>query len=434
MTIRILLLAVLLTPVSIRVAAEDQITVMVTGVGATAQAAEKDALRRAVRSAVGSYVDSETLVRNDQLIRDQILESTGSYVTKYENIGEAAERNGLFEVEIRAVVQGGQVAKALQAAEIIPAGVSTKNMVAEIVGKIENARDGAKILRRNLPPDLLQKMLVARLVDFEGEPTEKIEPKRQVLADGRVATTWMVQTYFDSGKFYEEFVPPMHRMLSALATAHGGPVMSVGKTTVGLPGNGYPVHFERDWQGAAPKPPAGDQPHCYLLLSTGRSDAGGTERWNWYLLEGADYIRALSKITMQESYKQVQLTADFVAEDGGVIASTSISPWEEVVWISSNGYQREEQPVPFFLNMSGSLSYANGDKPLAQNMVISTRFAPDYSGGLRQMPGYAVSTAYPSASGGVCDIMMRPFTITLAPEDLRQIVNVRFYFTLSDSL
>ena len=413
--------------------AQEKITVVVTGFGDTAQSAEKDALRRAVRSAVGSYVDSETLIQNDKLIRDRILEATGSYVTHFKTIS-TKKRGGLIEMEIQAVVEGGQVAKALEAANLVQRGVSTKNLVAEITGKIENAREGSKILQRNLPPDLLQKLLVARLVDFEGEPTDQIEPKRKVLDDGRVETTWMVQTYFDNKQFYENFVPPLHQLLSGIATAHGGPVMSVGKTKVDLPLNGYPVHFYRDWQGAAPKQPTGDQKHCYIVLSTGRSADGGTERWNWYLLEGADYIKALKKITMQKSYAQVQLKAEFLAADGGVVANTSISPWEKVVWCNSNGYSREDNPAPLFLNMSGTLGKANRGKPLAQHMVISTRFCLDYSGGLLEYPSYAVGTAYPSADGGACDIMMRPFTVTLAPEDLRRIVNVRFYFTLSDSL
>ena len=413
--------------------AQEKITVVVTGVGETAQSAEKDAFRRAVRSAVGSYVDSETLIQNDKLIRDSILESTGSYVASYKTIS-TKQRDGLTEVEIQAVVEGGQVAKALEAANLVQRGVSTKNLVAEIVGKIENAREGAKILQRNLPPDLLQKMLVARLVDFEGEPTDQIEPKRKVLADGRVETTWMVQTYFNSRQFYEDFVPPLHRLLTGISTAHGGPVMSVGKSTVELPLNGYPIHFHRDWQGAAPKAPAGDQPHCYVVLSTGRSADGGTERWNWYLLEGADYIKALKKITMQESYQKVQLKAEFLAADGGVVASTSISPWEKVIWANSDGYPQEQSPAPQFLNMSSTLGYANRGKPLAQHIAISTRFMPDYAGGLFEYPSYAVGRAYPSAEGGACDIMMRSFTVTLAPEDLRRIVNVRFYFTMSDSL
>ncbi len=430
----LLAVAVLMLSAATPATAQEKIAVVVTGIGESAEAAEKDALRRAVRSAVGSYVDSETLVQNDKLIRDRVLESTGSYVTSYKTIGAPVKRGGLVEVEIQAVVEGGQVAKALEAANLVQRGVSTKNLVAEIEGKIENAREGAKILQRNLPKDLLQKMLVARLVDAQGEPTDKIEPKRKVLADGRVETTWMVQSYFDTGKFYKEFVPPLHRLLAGIATASGGPVLSTAKKTVELPLNGYPLHFYRDWQGSAPKKPVGDQPHCYMLLSTGRTADGGTERWNWYLLEGADYIKALKKITMQVDYAKVQLKADFLAADGGVVASTSFSPWKEVVWANSNNYPQTQDPVPLFMNMCGSIAALNRGKPLAQHMVISTRFSPDYSGGNIDYPAYTVAGNYPDASGGACDILMRPFTITLAPEDLRRIVNIRFYFTMKESL
>ncbi len=413
-------------------AAQEKIAVVVTGIGESAEAAEKDALRRAVRSAVGSYVDSETLVQNDKLIRDRVLESTGSYVTSYKTIGPPVKRNGVVEVEIQAIVEGGQVAKALEAANLVQRGVSTKNLVAEIEGKIENAREGAKILEKNLPKDLLQKLLVARLVDAEGEPTDKIEPKRKVLADGSVETTWMVQTYFDTNKFYKELVPPLHRLLSGISTATGGPVMSVAESSTELPLGGYPLHFKRNWKGAAPKAPAGDQPHCYMLLSTGRNEAGGSERFNWYLLEGSSYIKALSRINMQVDYAKVQLKADFLAGDGGVVATTSFSPWEEVHWANKYGNADDQDLAPFFLNMCGSVSKQNLGKPLQQHMMISPRFATDYGGA--GIPQWGSGTYYPDARGGACDIMMRPFTVTLSPQDLRRIVNIRFYFTMKESL
>ncbi len=417
------------------VAAQEKIAVVATGVGETASAAEKDALRRAVRSAVGLYVDSETLVKNEKLIRDQVLESTGSYVTSYRLTGDPVKRDGLFEVEIQAVVEGGQVAKRLEAAKLVQRGISTKNLVAEIEGKIENAREGAKILERNLPQDLLQKLLVARLVDAEGEPTNQIQPKRKVLADGRVETTWMVQTYFDTTKFYKEVVPPVHRMLAGISTASGGPVMSTARTAGELPLCGYPLHFYRNWNGSEPKAPVGDQPHCYMLLSTGRSADGGAERWNWYLLEGADYIKALKKIQMQDSFEKIQLKAEFLATDGGVVASTSFSPWKEVIWTNSYKHELKVNMAPYFLNQAGTLSSANHRKPLGQHMVISCRFAHASHGG-QAIPAYSPSrrAPYPDAGSGASDIMMRRFSVTLDPQDLRRIVNVRFYFTMSASL
>ena len=47
-------------------------SVSVTGTGLTATEAENDALRNAVEQAVGVWVDSETLVRNHVLLRDEI--------------------------------------------------------------------------------------------------------------------------------------------------------------------------------------------------------------------------------------------------------------------------------------------------------------------------------------------------------------------------
>ena len=89
-----LLLAFLLAIASIEVSAEDapkasaesagNIEVVAEGVGATPDEALKDAFRHAVRQAVGAVVDAETLVKNDEVIDDQILTYSNGFVKKYD--------------------------------------------------------------------------------------------------------------------------------------------------------------------------------------------------------------------------------------------------------------------------------------------------------------------------------------------------------------
>ncbi len=58
-------------------AASDSLVTVVNskGQGETPEKAERSALLRAVVKAVGALVDQETLVKNDELVRDQILRS-----------------------------------------------------------------------------------------------------------------------------------------------------------------------------------------------------------------------------------------------------------------------------------------------------------------------------------------------------------------------
>ncbi len=54
--------------------------VVVSGVGLSKEEAQKDAYRNAVRQVVGLYVDSKTLVENDELIEDQVRAASNGVV------------------------------------------------------------------------------------------------------------------------------------------------------------------------------------------------------------------------------------------------------------------------------------------------------------------------------------------------------------------
>ncbi len=47
--------------------------VVAEGVGLTVDDARKDAFRSAVRQVVGAMIDAETLVKNDQIVADEVL-------------------------------------------------------------------------------------------------------------------------------------------------------------------------------------------------------------------------------------------------------------------------------------------------------------------------------------------------------------------------
>src|SRR5712692_9942416 len=61
-------------------------TVVAEGVGQTAEDARKDAFRNAVRQAVGALIDAETLVQNDQVIKDEVLTYSNALVKSYKEV------------------------------------------------------------------------------------------------------------------------------------------------------------------------------------------------------------------------------------------------------------------------------------------------------------------------------------------------------------
>jgi hypothetical protein len=64
----------------------------------------EDAMRKAVQQALGTYVKSETLVENFQLVDDRILSWSAGYVKKYDILKEGKAPMDSYEVEMRATV------------------------------------------------------------------------------------------------------------------------------------------------------------------------------------------------------------------------------------------------------------------------------------------------------------------------------------------
>lgn len=124
--------------------APEVVTVVAEGAGTTPEAATKDAIRNAVRQVVGVLIDSETLVKNDDLISDRLIAASNGFVTKYEKLSEKKD-GGLIRVRIKAVVEKGQVASRLKEAKVITTAVDGSSLAAEKMTK-EEARKNAKAL------------------------------------------------------------------------------------------------------------------------------------------------------------------------------------------------------------------------------------------------------------------------------------------------
>lgn len=122
------------------------------GVGTTQESALKDAYRSAVEAAVGLYVDAEQMMKNDEVIKDQILTQSNAYIEKYEIKGRS-EREGLIEIVIWAQVRKQELAKKIKA--VMPSqSVQVGNTLANIHAVNETiekrSADGASLLQNAL--------------------------------------------------------------------------------------------------------------------------------------------------------------------------------------------------------------------------------------------------------------------------------------------
>ena len=102
-------------------------TVTTEGVGVDKKSAEEDAWRSAIRQVVGGYVDSETIVENDQLIRDKVITLSSAYVERA-TTKRTSNQDGLFYVTVEAAVRVTKLLDTLEQHSVAIARVDPKSI------------------------------------------------------------------------------------------------------------------------------------------------------------------------------------------------------------------------------------------------------------------------------------------------------------------
>lgn len=196
-------------------ATSKQITVV--GVGSTPEDAEKQALKDAVRQSVGAYVDSNTLVQNEEVIRDRILSVSNGFIKEYKPAGSASRRSdGLYEITITATVETKRVVQALKDNNIISGEIAGQNIWAEATSKVMNAQDAVAMLEAKLP-ELIQSATIISFLDRDGRVTKNTNPvTKKENPDGTIDLTWFVSVSVDKKIYNSEIVPLLKTCFEAI--------------------------------------------------------------------------------------------------------------------------------------------------------------------------------------------------------------------------
>ena len=195
--------------------------ILVTGLGQSPEAAEKQALTAAVRQAVGAYLDSTTLIENEAVIRDRILSFSNGFVEKYKATAPARKNSdGLYEVTILATVKTSQVIEALKSNNLISAKIAGQNLWAEAATKVQNAQDSLAFLNEKLP-ELLKTLIKLEFLDKNGNPTRSIEPAVQIQNAEEITATWYVRLSVDQKTYFKNFAPVLVKCLQNITGAKG---------------------------------------------------------------------------------------------------------------------------------------------------------------------------------------------------------------------
>ena len=141
----------------------DIVEVVAEGSGIDPGDALKDAFRNAVRQVVGTVVDAELLIKNDEIVDDQILTYSDGFVKKYDEVpGSKKSVGGLHRVKIKAQIERRSVMAKLKAAKVTVMDVDGKSLFAEAVTSAEAAENSTKLLAKTLSD--LPKVMSASVV------------------------------------------------------------------------------------------------------------------------------------------------------------------------------------------------------------------------------------------------------------------------------
>lgn len=122
------------------------IEVEVEGVGTTREDAQKDAYRNALREVVGMYVESKTIVANDDIIEDKILSVSNGIIKKATTLSSNnPEKDELWRLKVRVEVERTVMTKVLKESNI--EFIDGESLFADATMKKENRENSAEILK-----------------------------------------------------------------------------------------------------------------------------------------------------------------------------------------------------------------------------------------------------------------------------------------------
>ena len=205
------------------------------GVGVGKTETLKDAYRDAVERAVGMYVDAEQMMKNEELVKDQILTQSNAYIAKYDIVKENAKPNGLVEIQILAEVRKTALAKKIS--DVMPSKTfklnssTTQNLHARLVTDEKSRQDGAALIRNALEGvDPVRQLLKASLVSPEPEFVNNRSGGGRRNNGDYITLRYTFKFEIDRNRYMNEFLPLIQKTLEQISTVEPKTVRMTGSS------------------------------------------------------------------------------------------------------------------------------------------------------------------------------------------------------------
>lgn len=123
--------------------------VVVTGVGIDANKARQNAIRNAVEQVIGTYISSETMVKDSALIKDEILSYSGGYV-KESRVISTEKSDDLISVKLEALVVSTLLKEKIQKLNITMKKIDGGSLFGNAFSKIDEIKNSSDLLAKVL--------------------------------------------------------------------------------------------------------------------------------------------------------------------------------------------------------------------------------------------------------------------------------------------
>ena len=202
----------------------ETITVTVMGLGESVDGARKSAIQKAVRKALGEVVDAETIAKNGELIKDEVLTYSDGFISKTRDISgpEKDADLGLFTLTIQAEVIRSKVVKRLREVNIKVVEIDGNSLFAQALSKMEKAQSGQQLLAKVLNEDLdPAKLIKCELIhrDTSGKLVRgSYGPDAiKILGNDEIELTTLWEVSVDLDAYYKQALPRLSKVINQIS-------------------------------------------------------------------------------------------------------------------------------------------------------------------------------------------------------------------------
>ncbi len=195
----------------------ETVTVMGRGRGANRTQALEAAYKDAIVQAVGQFLDAEELMRNQEMVKDQILTHSNAYIERYDIRKETDIGRGVTEIQILAVVKKAAITRKIQGVmptQTVDIGSAMRTLHAKSTTTGKRDTDAGALLK-NVLKDMNPVTQLMRVTLSSPQPQLR---KREVQGEkDKELVYFRFNVTLDEKKYFGEFLPPLLAVFDQIA-------------------------------------------------------------------------------------------------------------------------------------------------------------------------------------------------------------------------